>query len=59
MLGMAVPTTEVFRAISMKAKEIPTMAAKEAKKLRSDCSMSDVCGFLGKKYAGAQRKTAE
>src|ERR1035437_574447 len=48
MRGMAVPTTDVFRAISMKARQIPTIAASDARKLRTDCGISDFpgVGFL-------------
>lgn len=44
MRGIAVPTTEVFRAISMKARQMPSMAASEAIKLRSDGFIKGWCG---------------
>ena len=44
MRGMAVPTTDVFSAISMNARQMPSMAASEARKLRADCVMPVVQG---------------
>ena len=51
MRGMAVPTTEVFKAISIKARAMPSMAARDSRKLRSDGGGGMLWGFK-REWAG-------